>query len=152
MIPAIAHNHSEFRSPERRTALGTLAGVVLVVIGTMLPWLTLFAGLQRFNGLAGRNGRLVLAGAAVAALLALLAMLRPRRALHLAIAALGAMLAGFSAWLLYGLLAMVHREASNPMLIARSGPGLFVVVAGAMLIAAAPLYTARPAGARAVAR
>ena len=140
------------RPPARRIALGTLAGVTLVVIGTMLPWLTLFAGLQHFNGLAGRNGRLVLAGAAAAAILAVLGVMRPRRAMHLVTAALGAMLAGFSAWLLYGLLAMVHREASNPMLVARTGPGLFLVLAGAMLIAAVPLHGAQPARARAVRR
>lgn len=147
-----ARDANVLRRPARRLALGTLAGVALVVVGTMLPWLTLFAGLQRLNGLAGRNGQLVLAAAAAAAVLAVLALVRPRRVLQLVIATLGAMLVGFSAWLLYGLLAMVHREASNPMLIARSGPGLFVVLAGAMLIAAVPLYAAQPARARAAER
>jgi uncharacterized protein with PQ loop repeat len=136
----------------RRIALGTLAGAALVVTGTMLPWLTLFAGLQRFNGLAGRNGQLVLGSAAVAVVLTILGLVRPRRALRLSIAAVGAMLAGFSTWLIYGLLVMVHREASNPMLMARSGPGLFVVATGAVLIAVAPLFAERPARARVPAR
>lgn len=123
----------------RATVVGPLAGALLVATGAALPWLTLFAGLQRYTGLAGRNGQLVLAGGVAAFALAVVQLVRASDALRLATAALGAALVGFSAWLLVGLLTMVHRDASNPMLLARVGPGLFVVAAGALVVMITPL-------------
>ena len=124
-------------------AIATLGGAFLVLLGVALPWLTLFAGLQTYTGFAGRNGHLVFAGGIAAALCALVMLARPLPALGLLTAALGATLMGFSAWLLVGVMTLARREASNPMVLAHPGPGLFVVAGGALVIALAPLLTAR---------
>ena len=114
----------------------------MVLVGVVLPWLTLFAGLKVYTGLAGRHGQLVLVGGIVAALGALVTLARPLPALRLLTAVLGASLAGFSAWLLVGVISLANREAANPMLLAHVGPGLFVVAAGALVIAISPLSAA----------
>lgn len=127
----------------RRNAIVTLGGALMVLVGVALPWLTLFAGLKAYTGFAGRHGQLVLAGGIAAALCALVTLARPIPALRLPNAVLGASLAGFSAWLLVGVVSLANREASNPMLLAHVGPGLFVVAAGALVIAISTLLTAR---------
>ncbi|MEO8225970.1 MAG: hypothetical protein ABI637_00985 [Gemmatimonadota bacterium] len=132
------HTHIAAVPEHRKTAIITLAGAAMIGVGVMLPWLTLFAGLQAFTGTTGRNGQIVLAGAAAAALLALASFVRPVRALQLATITLGAALTGFSAWLLVGARALAHRDAGNPMMLARLGPGLLVVLAGSVIIALAP--------------
>ena len=88
-------------------------------------------------------GRFAREGGIAAALCALVMLARPLPALGLLTAALGATLMGFSAWLLFGVITLARREASNPMVLAHPGPGLFVVAAGALVIALAPLLTAR---------
>jgi hypothetical protein len=121
----------------RPATLAALVGAALVMAGAALPWLTLFAGLQRMAGLSGRNGQLLFAGGALVAALALLATWRPHAALRHATLAAGAALAGFSAWIAVGLVQLVAREAANPMLLPRLGPGVFVAAAGALLVVGA---------------
>lgn len=114
-------------------ALATCGGCALVA-GALLPWMSLFAGLQRYAGVAGLNGRLLLAGG-VAAIVGGAAMLvRPRRPLRLALGGLGLLLAAFALRLLLELRATVHALAHHPLLLARSGSGLFVAFAGALLV------------------
>lgn len=127
----------------RRNAIATLGGAFMVLVGVALPWLTLFAGLKAYTGLAGRHGQLLLAGGVVAALCALVTLARPFPAFRLISAVLGASLVGFSSWLLVGVISLAKREASNPMMLAHVGPGLFVVAAGALVIAISPLLTTR---------
>lgn len=118
----------------RRSALAALAGAALVMGGAALPWLTLFAGLQRMTGLSGRNGQLLLVGGALAAACALTAAWRPHAALRRIALGAGAACAGLAAWVAVGLVQLVAREATNPMLIPRLGPGAFVAAAGALLV------------------
>jgi hypothetical protein len=49
MNPLALENGSASGPHARRIALGTLAGVTLVVIGTMLPWGTVLSGLTHNN-------------------------------------------------------------------------------------------------------
>jgi hypothetical protein len=115
-----------------------MAGGLLVIAGALLPWLTLYAGLQRYTGMAGLYGRLVLAGGA-SAFAAGVWMLR-RRSLWMrwSTALLGAALTLFLTWLLVGLRDTLQGRMS-PMLVAHAGPGLFVAIMGAGLITTAAI-------------
>jgi hypothetical protein len=109
------------------------------MLGAWLPWLTLFAGLQAYAGTAGLNGRLLLAGGAAAAVMGARLLTRPSRALAWTAAALGAAMTALAAWVLVGLAALVSENATNPMMIARYGPGVFVALVGALAVTLAPL-------------
>lgn len=122
-----------------------IGGGGLVVAGALLPWLTLFAGLQRYAGIAGLNGRLLLAGGALAIVLGAAALVRPAPVLLHACALLGAALTGLAGWALVGLVAMVRHGRTDPMLMAGYGPGLFVACAGTLALALAPVLCARSA-------
>jgi hypothetical protein len=114
-----------------------LAGGALVMLGAWLPWLTLFAGLQRYSGLIGVHGHILLAGGGLA-IVASLAMLRMRRRwVRWATVLLGLALLGFDWWLLTGLVGMLHHDV-NPMLVPRAGPGLFVSSLGIALVILGP--------------
>ncbi len=126
------------RLPGRQGWIGLLAvsGGALVVAGTLLPWFTLFAGLQGYPGVTGLYGRLLLGGGVLAAAGGIGLLFAHRPALKWVPGALGLALLGFSLWLLSGLLDLHRQLLENPMLVARLGPGLFVSLGGAVLIAA----------------
>lgn len=129
-------------SRARLVPVTVLVGGALVMLGAWLPWLTLFAGLQRHSGLSGLNGRVLLVGGALAVPLAV-ALRRPSSAAARATVALGATLAALSGWVLVGLVELVRRGAASPMLLAGYGPGVFVALAGALLVLVAPLPWSR---------
>lgn len=114
-----------------------LAGGALVMLGAWLPWLTLFAGLQRYGGLIGAHGRVLFAGGALA-VVAGFAMRGSRpRWIPRATMGLGLALLGFAIWLLYGL-AETLRHGVGAMLVPRAGPGLFVACLGITLVILGP--------------
>ena len=115
----------------------TLAGGALVMLGAWLPWLTLFAGLQRYGGLIGAHGRVLFAGGALAVVAGLAMWRRGPRWLPQATAALGLVLLGFDIWLLDGL-AETLRHGVGVMLVPRPGPGLFVASLGTALVVLGP--------------
>jgi hypothetical protein len=114
-------------------AIATCGGCALVV-GALLPWMSLFAGLQRYPGVAGLNGRLLLIGGALATLGGVALATRPRPRLRGALGVLGLVLAAFASWVLRGLQMTLHALAHHPFLLARPGSGLFVALAGALLL------------------
>ncbi len=116
--------------------------------GTLLPWFTLFAGLQGYAGVTGLYGRLLLGGGVLAAAGGVGPLFTHRPALTWVPGAIGLVLLGFSIWLLSGLLDLHRQLLENPMLVARLGPGLFVSLGGAVVLAATllPAYTLRSAG------
>ncbi len=121
--------------PEAAALVG--GGGALVMLGAWLPWLTLFAGLQRYSGLVGVHGYVLLAGG-VLAIVASLAMLCTRqRWVRWATVLLGLTLLGFDWWLLTGLVGMLHHDV-NAMLVPRAGPGLFVASLGIALVILGP--------------
>lgn len=126
---------TEVDAPAYRPAAAALGGGALTCAGAMLPWLTFFAGLQSYSGLVGLYGRLVL-GAGVLATIGGVAMITRRdRWLRITVAGFGVMLMLFVGWLLVGLRATTGGLQHQAMLMARPGPGLFVALAGAILIA-----------------
>ena len=119
--------------PARAVAI---VGCALVIVGTYLPWMTLFAGLKKMNGFAGLNGWLI-AGAAVATAMAVLLGTRASKAANAAAIILSSSTLLFSLWLLRGLTAIVGDGRANPMMLTRAGPGLYVITVGALMTLAA---------------
>jgi hypothetical protein len=110
-------------------------GGVLAVVGACLPWVTLFAGLQRYSGLTGWYGRIVLIGGA-ASIVGALAILHARgRWLRASLGVVGVALTALVAWSLVGLGATMRQLRQHPLLLARPGPGLFVALCGGLLVA-----------------
>jgi hypothetical protein len=114
-----------------------VTGGVLVGVGAALPWLSLFAGLQSYSGLVGLYGRLLIVGAALAVAGGVAMGLRSEWWIRPAVGALGVLLALFTLWLVFGLRSTTERLAGGqPMLLVRPGPGLFVALAGALIVSA----------------
>ena len=113
-------------------------GGSLVMLGAWLPWLTLFAGLQRYGGLIGIYGRVLFAGGALVIITTIAALRTHRTWIRQATALLGLGLLAFNGWLLMGLMGTLHHGVSA-MLVPRAGPGLFVSFLGAVLVASGPL-------------
>ena len=111
------------------------SGGALVVIGAWLPWITLFAGLQRYSGVTGLYGRIVFIGGAVSIGGAVAILGDRRRWIRLSIGAVGVALALLAAWDLVGLRATMRQLGGHPLLLARPGPGLFVALCGALVVA-----------------
>jgi hypothetical protein len=137
---------ARIEQPEAAAIVG--GGGALVMLGAWLPWLTLFAGLQRYSGLIGVHGRLLFAGGGLA-IIASLAMLRSRRRwVRWATVLLGVTLLGFNWWLLIGLNETLHHGLGT-MLVPRPGPGLFVSSLGIALVILSPgIVLARGGGER----
>src|SRR5579859_5707816 len=116
-----------------------IAGGALVMLGAALPWLTFFAGLQAYSGLAGLNGRLLMGGGVIALLAGIRFLWRKSNALRWAIGLFGFVLLAFTGWLVVGLLTEYFQLAHDAMMVPALGPGLFVAVGGALLVFAALL-------------
>ncbi|HEU4566043.1 MAG TPA: hypothetical protein VFS05_15390 [Gemmatimonadaceae bacterium] len=118
----------------RAPAAAAAAGGALIAGGAALPWLSLFAGLQTYSGLIGGYGRLLFAGGMIAIAGGIAAAARPARWIRPTVGALGVLLALFTSWLLVGLAATIEELATHPLVIARAGPGLYVSLAGALIV------------------
>jgi hypothetical protein len=113
-----------------------------VIVGALLPWLSVYAGLQTYSGVVGLNGRLLLAAGAVGVVAAVGYLLTGWLPLRWALGLWGFGLLAFSGWLIVQLLAAYQRLAADPLFLARLGPGLFVAAAGAAMLAATLLLGA----------
>ena len=130
-------------------AAAGVAGGVLVAVGALLRWLSVYAGLESYRGTAGLNGRLLVAGGALSILLALSYLWRGGGKLRWAMGVLGALLLGFCAWLVVQLLALYRDVGGNPFVVGRLGPGLFISTAGALVVLGTLLLPDRGASPRA---
>jgi len=120
-----------------RPEAAALVGGALVMLGAWLPWLTLYAGLQRYGGLLGIHGRILFAGGVLVVLASLPMMRSHRDWVRRATVILGLVLLGFDGWLLTGLARMLHHDVSA-MLVPRAGSGLFVATLGIALVILGP--------------
>jgi hypothetical protein len=116
----------------RAAGITAVAGGGCVIAAAVLPWLTVFHGLQSYSGIEGANGRVLLAGGVAGALLGAWYGLRPQLGIRYAIGALGFIVALFTGYLLAQLLE-VYRELEH-MYLPAIGPGLVVAAAGALLL------------------
>lgn len=108
------------------------------MVGALVPWLTLYAGLYGYRGTTGLYGWLAFGAGALAFAAGLVATRVGPRWLGWASTAFGGGLVIFTAWLIVGLITILRRP-SAAMLAPRPGPGLFLVLAGAALILLAPV-------------
>jgi hypothetical protein len=131
-------------SRRRLTAATAFAAGAAVIAGAALPWLTVFAGLRSYSGLAGLNGRVLAAGGAAAMLLGGWYAARGHAPVRYAIGALGFALALFSAYLMTQLLVTYH--SLQGMFVPALGPGVFVAAGGALLLVATLLIDQRAPG------
>ena len=150
MTPQI---HSSILQPSintqvrRKQLIGALAlvGGALIIAGTLLPWFSLFAGLQPYSGVVGLNGRLLLAGGVVSSIAGGYFFFRSSPKLHWAIGLFGFLLLACSGALLLQLLLTYRTLAANPLIVAALGPGLFVVLVGAALVFGTLFVSYQPA-------
>jgi len=119
---------------DRRASAFAVAGGVIIAVGAVLPWMSLFAGLQSYRGIAGLYGRLAFAGGVIAVIGGVVMLTRPHPRLRFAIGGLGVVLTLFALWVLMGLRATTQHLDRHPFLIPRPEPGLFVVIAGALVM------------------
>jgi uncharacterized membrane protein len=127
---------SRLETRDWRAFLPAVAGGVIIAVGAVLPWMSLFAGLQSYRGISGLYGRLAFAGGVLAVIGGFAMLTRPQRRLRLAIGGLGVALTLFAAWVLLGLRATTQHLDQHPFLLPRAEPGLLVVIAGALIVAA----------------
>ena len=123
--------------PAERDWLGgaiAACGGGALVVGALLPWMSMFAGLQSYPGVAGLYGRLLLVGGIAGIIAGFVMVARPRRRLRTAIGALGVALAAFASWIVIGLRTTLGTLGHHPLLLARPGYGLFVALAGALVL------------------
>jgi hypothetical protein len=117
--------------------VGAATGGALLALGAWLPWLTLYGGLHPLRGTMGAYGQVMFAGGVAAAAGAALVFRRPHQGgIPLLLGAAGAV--AFLGWLLVsGLPAQLEVLRENPFLVAATGPGPRVALAGALLLMAA---------------
>lgn len=123
----------------RRAALVALVGGAVVAAGALLPWMSLFAGLYRYSGIHGLYGRLAFAGGLLAVAGGVMMLVRAERFIRPLVGGVGVALTAFASWILFGLRATTHQLEEHPMVVARPEAGLFVVLAGALMVAALAL-------------
>jgi hypothetical protein len=112
----------------------TVGGGATVILGAWLSWLSVFAGLQPYRGVDVWNGRLLAAGGALSIVAGVWFLRRNSLRLRWGIGLLGFVLAAFASWSALESLAIYRELSADPLVVARLGPGLIVVVAGALLV------------------
>jgi hypothetical protein len=117
-----------------RIAWVAVGGGATVILGAWLSWFSLFAGLQPYRGVDVLNGRLLVAGGVLSVLAGIGFRLRRGVRLRWGIGLLGFVLLAFASWSVLQLQVIYRQLATDPLVVARLGPGLIVVVAGAVLI------------------
>ena len=144
IVSELRRGRAETRPLPRRRITGAVVvtGGLIVVIGTLLPWMTLLGGLHTYRGIIGLYGRLIALGGGAAVALGLRLALRDDRLLRWAAGVLGGALFLFSAGLLRNLVATVSDLRGNPMMLAAPGWGLYVCIGGAALVCASLVISA----------
>ena len=116
------------------TALPAVIGGIVMVVGTILPWVTLFAGLQVYAGTAGLNGKLMFGGGALSVFGGLWFLFTGWRILRWGVGLLGFACLAFAGWLLVELIKTNQQISNDPFIFAHLGPGLFITTAGALIV------------------
>ena len=127
-------------APTGRARLAGVAQVIggtLIVAGAWLPWLTLFAGLHVYRGVIGLNGKLLLAAGLCCVIGGAWVTARGNSRVGRSIGVFGFAIGAACAWLIHRMVEMARDLATtDAMVIARPGVGLFLALAGAVLVAA----------------
>ena len=110
--------------------LTSVAAGAVILAGAFLPWVEAFAGLVQVPGVRGINGQILAAAGALIAVTGLYQLVRGGQAARWITGLTGFAAAGFSGYLLIQLAKTMRVLGSDSMVIARSGPGLWVAAAG----------------------
>lgn len=119
------------------TAAIVVVGGATIVVGTLLPWMTLFAGLHTLPGVTGLYGRLMAGGGILAIGLGVYLSVRGGRLITFATGGLGVGILFSTTILLRNMMAIVEQHRGDPMMVARAGSGLYVCLGGAVLLCGA---------------
>lgn len=111
-----------------------ISGGTTVVAGAFLSWFSLFAGLQPYRGVDVLNGRLLAGCGALSVLAGVLFFWRSTPRLRWAIGLLGFGLLALASWSLVQLLILYRQLSADPMMLPRLGPGLILILGGALII------------------
>lgn len=120
--------------------LTCVAAGAAVIAGAFLPWVEAFAGLIQVPGVSGANGKVLAAIGAVIAGAGLLHLTRHDERGRWLGGVAGFAAAGFAGYLLIQLARSLRVLGGDSMVIARGGPGLWVVAAGSLAAFATLLF------------
>jgi hypothetical protein len=123
------------RRAEPWRALPLVVGGTAVMAGACAPWLTLFAGLRPLLGTSGLYGRVLLAAGLALVVGGLWYGYRGGSRVLRVLAAGAMLLTGFCLWLVPRQFAVLERLLASAMVVPALGPGLFIALAGAVLVA-----------------
>lgn len=118
----------------RTTAAIVIAGGMTIVAGTVMPWMTLFAGLHTYRGVIGLYGRLIALGGVVIVALGIALGAKENKVLRFAATTLGIAIFLFSAILLRNVMSIAGTGRRDPMMLVAPGLGLYVCLSGAALV------------------
>lgn len=129
---------------DRRLVAGLgAAGGALTIIGSVLPWISLYAGLQSIAGTDGLNGRILAGLGVAAALVAVVHAVRGGQATRWLLGIAGFAVLALGGWLGIQLLQTEAVLAADPLLVSRLEPGLAVSLVGGSLLLATLFVPAR---------
>ena len=117
-----------------RTAVGltAVAAGAAIVTGAFLPWVEAFAGLLQIPGVRGGNGRILAANGFLIAAAGLAHAIRGGSLARWMAGIGGFVSLAFSGYLLMRLAGSLRSLGGDSMVIARGGPGLWVIAAGSL--------------------
>ena len=124
------------RGPRAMVSGLALAGGLLLITGALLPWLSVYGGLDTLRGVDGINGRVLILMGSVSVLLAAAHVWRPQRWMRLALAATGLAASGFAAWVVAQLLGTFQQLGGDAFVVPSLGIGAFVSLAGGVCVLA----------------
>ncbi|HUQ79193.1 MAG TPA: hypothetical protein VM427_10045 [Patescibacteria group bacterium] len=124
-------------SADRRLVAGLgVAGGALAIIGSLLPWVSLYAGLQTIAGTDGLNGRILAGLGGVAVLAAVAHAIRGGQGSRWLLGIAGFAVLVLAGWLGIQLLQTGAVLAADPLLVSHVEPGLVVSLVGGSLVLA----------------
>jgi hypothetical protein len=116
------------------SSLAAMVGGAALTIGARLPWLSFYAGLQPMRGTRGWNGQAFFACGIALVAAGLVLAIRPDRRIRITVGTLGTACAVYASYLLVRLqMAVTHIASHDPMMFAKRGPGLFLILAGGLI-------------------
>lgn len=120
--------------PRSAVAALAAAGGSLLVAGSVLPWLSLYAGVDPISGIDGINGRVLALAGALTVAAGLIYAWRPSTQLRYGLAGLGFVASGFAAWVVSQLLGSYQQLQADPFVLASLGSGSFVALGGSLIV------------------
>lgn len=120
--------------PRSLVAALAVAGGSLLIAGSLMPWLSLYAGIDTISGSDGTNGRVLAAAGVLSVLAGVVYAWRPSKQLQYGVAFVGFAASGFAAWVLSQLVGTFQQLQGDAFVVASLGMGAFVALGGAVLV------------------